>query len=234
LPGSYATHGVFPAERLVKVPPGVDSKTGAAVMLQGVTAHYLIHTTYPLKQGEACLIHAAAGGVGLLFCQIASRRGARVFGTASGDKGKLAKEAGAAEVIDYTKVDFEAEVKRLTDGKGLPVVYDSVGKDTFHKSLKCLRPRGMLVLFGQSSGPIEPVDPQLLANGGSLYLTRPTLGHHIATREELMSRCNDLFSWITKGELKVRIGAEFPLADAAKAHEALAGRKTTGKVLLIP
>ena len=234
LPGSYATHAVLNAERLVPIPAGIDTKTAAAAMLQGLTAHYLIHSTYPLKAGESCLIHAAAGGVGLLFCQIASRLGARVIGTASGSKGELAKAAGAAEIIDYTKSDFEAEVKRLTGGAGLHVVYDSVGKDTLLKSLKCLRPRGMLVLFGQSSGPVEPIDPQLLAAGGSLYLTRPTLFNYVASREELLSRTGDLFSWISSGQLKVRIGAEYPLAEAAQAHEALQGRRTTGKVLLIP
>ena len=234
LPGSYATHAVLNAERLVPIPAGIDTKTAAAAMLQGLTAHYLIHSTYPLKAGESCLIHAAAGGVGLLFCQIASRLGARVIGTASGSKGELAKAAGAAEIIDYTKSDFEAEVKRLTGGAGLHVVYDSVGKDTLLKSLKCLRPRGMLVLFGQSSGPVDPIDPQLLAAGGSLYLTRPTLFNYVASREELLSRTGDLFSWISSGQLKVRIGAEYPLAEAAQAHEALQGRRTTGKVLLIP
>ena len=234
LPGSYATHAALPVERLVVLPAAVDSRTAAAVMLQGLTAHYLATSTFPLQPGQTCLIHAAAGGVGLLFCQIASRRGAHVIGTASGDKGKLAREAGAAEVIDYTAVDFEAEVKRLTGGKGVAVVYDSVGKDTFAKSLKCLSPRGMLVLFGLSSGPVEPIDPQALAAGGSLYLTRPTLGTYTATRDELLARTNELFAWIAMGEMKVRVGAEFPLRDAAKAHEALAGRKTTGKVLLIP
>jgi NADPH2:quinone reductase len=234
LMGSYATHAPLPAQRLVKVPEGVDGKTAAAVMLQGMTAHYLATSTYPLKSGDTCLIHAAAGGVGLLFCQIASRRGARVLGTASGAKDQLAKEAGASEIIDYTKADFESEVKRLTNGQGVQVVYDSVGKDTFHKSLKCLSPRGMLVLFGQSSGAVDPIDPQILSANGSLFLTRPTLAHYTATRAELTARCNDLFDWIKKGQLKVRIGAEFPLAQAAQAHEALAGRKTTGKVLLIP
>ncbi len=234
LPGSYATHAVLNAERLVPVPAGVTGKTAAALMLQGMTAHYLLRSTYPLKAGETCLFHAAAGGVGLLFCQLATRLGARVIGTASGDKGKLARQAGAFEVIDYTKADFESEVKRITSGKGVPVVYDSVGKETFAKSLKCLQPRGMMVLFGQSSGPVDPIDPQLLASGGSLYLTRPTLGSYVQTRAELLERSGELMAAALRGELDVRIGAEFPLRDAAKAHEALAGRKTTGKVLLIP
>ena len=234
VPGAYAERAIVPVSRIVRLPEDIDAPTAAALMLQGLTAHYLATSTFPLQPGQTCLIHAAAGGVGLLFCQIASRRGAHVLGTASGDKGKLAREAGAAEVIDYTAVDFEAEVKRLTGGKGVAVVYDSVGKDTFAKSLKCLSPRGMLVLFGGSSGPVEPIDPQALAAGGSLYLTRPTLGTYTATRDELLARTNELFAWIAMGEMKVRVGAEFPLRDAAKAHEALAGRKTTGKVLLIP
>ena len=235
LPGSYATHASLPADRLVAVPAGISSKIAAATMLQGLTAHYLATSTYPLQAGQTCLIHAAAGGVGQLFIQIAKRRGARVFGTAgSPDKCQLAKAAGADEAIDYRAQDFEAEVKRMTSGRGVAVVYDSVGKETFGKSLKCLEPRGMLVLFGQASGPVEPVDPQLLAGGGSLYLTRPTLGSYTASRAELLARCEELFGWIAKRELKIRIDSEYPLAEAAKAHEALAGRRTTGKVLLIP
>jgi len=228
LPGSYATHAALSADRLVPVPAGLDARTAAAVMLQGMTAHYLATSTFPLRPGHTCLVHAAAGGVGLLLCQIASRAGARVIGTASGDKAGLAREAGAAEVIDYTRTDFSTQVK------GLDVVYDSVGRDTFAKSLRCLRPRGMLVLYGQSSGAVEPFDPQLLSQGGSLFLTRPTLAHYTATRDELLARSADLFRWIANGELRVRVGATFALADAARAHEALEARRTTGKVLLLP
>jgi NADPH2:quinone reductase len=234
--GTYATHAVVPAERVVQVPEGVSSKLAAAVMLQGMTAHYLSHDTYPLKPGEACLIHAAAGGVGLLFCQMAAKRlGARVIGTAgTEEKAQLARKAGAAEVIVYTKQDFKAEVKRITDGAGVSVVYDSVGKDTFDRSLSCLRRRGMLVLFGQSSGPVPPFDLQRLATGGSLYITRPTLGSYIATREELLARAGAVLEMVRKGELEVKIEAELPLAQAAEAHRMLASRKTTGKLILIP
>jgi len=235
LPGSYATHAALPADRLVPVPAGISSKIAAATMLQGLTAHYLATSTYPLQSGQTCLIHAAAGGVGQLFIQIAKKRGAKVIGTAgNAEKCALAKAAGADEMIDYRAQDFETEVRRITSGRGVAVVYDSVGKDTFGKSLKCLEPRGMLVLFGQSSGPVEPVEPQALAAGGSLYLTRPTLGNYTASRAELIGRCEELFGWILNGELQIRIDSEYPLRDAAKAHEALAGRRTTGKVLLIP
>jgi NADPH2:quinone reductase len=235
VPGSYATHNVVPAARVVKLPSGVSSKDGAAAMLQGMTAHYLISSTYPLKKGETCLVHAAAGGVGLLLCQMAKRAGARVIGTVSTEaKAKLAREAGADEVILYTQQDFEAEVKRLTDGKGVQVVYDSVGKDTFDKSLGCLAPRGYLVLFGQSSGPIAPFDAQVLNAKGSLFLTRPSLGHHLLTREELLQRAGELLGWIASGQLKLRIDKAFPLAEAAEAHHQLSGRLTTGKLLLIP
>jgi NADPH2:quinone reductase len=204
-------------------------------MLQGMTAHYLSHSTYPLKPGDTCLVHAAAGGVGLLLCQMAKRAGARVIGTVSTEeKARLAREAGAAEVILYTRQDFEAEVKRVTGGKGVQVVYDSVAKDTFDKGLNCLAPRGYMVLYGQSSGPIGPVDPQILNAKGSLFLTRPSLQHHILTREELLERAGEVLGWIQKGQLKLRIGATFPLADAAEAHRQLEGRRTTGKVLLIP
>jgi len=233
--GTYATHAVVPADRVVPVPEGIPAKLAAAVMLQGMTAHYLIHDTYPLKRGEACLIHAAAGGVGLLFCQMAKRVGARVIGTAgTEEKAHLARKAGAAEVIVYTKQDFDAEVKRITDGAGVSVVYDSVGKDTFDRSLGCLRRRGMLVLFGQSSGPVPPFDLQRLSTGGSLYLTRPTLGSYITTREELVGRAGAVLEMVRKGELEVRIEAELPLAQAAEAHRLLASRKTSGKLLLIP
>ena len=204
-------------------------------MLQGITAHYLAISTYALSKGDTCLVHAAAGGLGLLLCQIASRRGARVIGTVSTEeKAALAREAGASEVILYTKTDFAAEVKRLTNGAGLQVIYDSVGRTTFLAGLGCLVPRGLMVLLGQSSGPVEPFDPQILSQRGSLFLTRPTIGHYTATREELVRRASDVLGWVADGTLKVRIGAEFPLARAADAHEALEGRKTTGKVLLIP
>ena len=233
--GSYADYATVSAERLVTLPQGVTTKQGAAAMLQGLTAHYLACSTYPLKSGDTCVVHAAAGGVGLLLCQIAKMRGARVIGTVStGDKAKLAREAGADDVILYTQQDFEAEVKRLTGGKGVQAVYDSVGKTTFDKSLNCLAPRGLIALFGQSSGPIGPFDPQTLNAKGSLYLTRPSLGHYTLTRQELLQRSGELLGWIQTGRLKPRIGAEFALKDSAEAHRALEGRKTTGKVLLIP
>ena len=233
--GSYATEALVPAARLVVVPDGVSSKTAAAVMLQGMTAHYLTHDTFPLRPGHDCLIHAAAGGVGLLFCQMARKLGARVIGTAgSAEKAQLARKAGANEVIEYRTADFEAEVKRLTDGKGVHVVYDSVGKDTFDKSLKSLRLRGMLVLFGASSGPVPSFDLQRLAAGGSLYITRPTLQSYVVTREELLARAGAVLGMVQKGELEVKIDTEIRLAEAAKAHELLASRKTTGKVLLVP
>jgi NADPH2:quinone reductase len=200
-----------------------------------MTAHYLLHDTYPIKRGEWCVIHAAAGGVGLLFCQMAKRIGARTIGTAGNDdKARLARKAGAEEVIVYTKQDFEAEVRRLTGGAGASVVYDSVGKDTFDRSLKCLRRRGTMVLFGQSSGAVPPFDLQRLAAGGSLYLTRPTLVSYIATRDELLARAGAVLGMVRNGELEVRIDAEIPLAQAAKAHELLASRKTTGKLILVP
>jgi NADPH2:quinone reductase len=233
--GSYATQALVPAARLVVVPDGVSSKTAAAVMLQGMTAHYLTHDTFPLRKGHDCLIHAAAGGVGLLFCQMARKIGARVIGTAgSAEKAQLARKAGASEVIEYRTADFEAEVKRLTDGKGVHVVYDSVGKDTFDKSLKSLRLRGMLVLFGASSGPVAAFDLQRLAAGGSLYITRPTLQSYIVTREELLARAGAVLGMVQKRDLEVKIEAEIPLAEAAKAHELLASRKTTGKIILVP
>jgi NADPH2:quinone reductase len=233
--GAYAEYAVVPAARLVVLPEGIDARRGAAAMLQGMTAHYLACTTYPLKPGDTCLVHAAAGGVGLLLCQIAKRRGARVIGTVSTrEKAALAREAGADEVILYTEQDFEAEVKRLTRGAGVNVVYDSVGQTTFAKSLDCLAPRGMLVLYGQSSGPVGPFDPQLLGQKGSLFLTRPSLAHYVATRDELLARAGEVLGWVRAGTLKLRIGREFPLAQAAAAHRALEGRETTGKVLLIP
>ncbi|HYL06756.1 MAG TPA: quinone oxidoreductase [Thermoanaerobaculia bacterium] len=233
--GSYAELAAVPAARLVKLPEGVSTRQGAAVMLQGVTAHYLACTIRPLQHGDACVVHAAAGGVGQLLVQIAKLRGARVFATVSTEeKAQLARECGADEVILYTRQDFEAEVKRATEGRGVQVVYDGVGRTTFDKSLACLAPRGLMALFGQSSGAVPPVDPGRLAAGGSLFLTRPTLFHYIATREELTARAGDLFGWLAAGKLQVRIGAELPLRNAAEAHRALEGRQTTGKVLLIP
>ncbi len=233
--GSYAEFSVAPAERLVVLPHGVTTRVGAAVMLQGMTAHYLAHSTFPLTRGHTCLVHAAAGGMGLLLCQIAHRLGARVIGTVSTEeKAALAREAGADEVIIYTEQDFEAEARRLTGGAGVHVVYDSVGRTTFAKSLNSLAPRGMMVLYGQSSGPVEPLDPQVLNGKGSLFLTRPTLGHYVSTRADLLDRASAVLGWVADGSLKVRIGREFPLAAAAEAHAELEGRRTTGKVLLIP
>ena len=232
--GAYAEYAVVPADRVVALPDAVSAEQGAAAMLQGMTAHYLATSTYPLKPGDACLVHAAAGGVGLLLCQIAKARGARVIGTASTrEKAALARAAGADDVILYTEQDFEVEVKRLA-GAGLQVVYDSVGKATFEKGLNCLQPRGMMVLFGQSSGPVGPFDPQVLNQKGSLYLTRPTVANYIATRAELLARAGDVLAWVRDGKLKLRIAHTFPLAEAAEAHRQLEGRKTTGKVLLIP
>ena len=234
-PGAYAEYAVVPAWRLVKVPAGVGLEQAAAAMLQGMTAHYLTTSTYPLKAGETALVHAAAGGVGLLLIQMAKAVGARVLGTAGTEaKAQLAREAGADEVILYAEQDFEQEVKRLTGGRGVQVVYDSVGKDTFLKSLNSLAPRGMLALFGQSSGPVVPFDPGLLAQKGSLFLTRPSLAQYAATRDELLWRAGEVFDWIGAGRLKLRIDRTFPLAEAAEAHRQLEGRKTTGKVLLIP
>jgi len=233
--GSYAEAHAIPVDRLVALPSGMTTKQGAATMLQGMTAHYLSSSTYPLKAGDTCLIHAGAGGVGLLLTQIAKLRGARVITTVSNDeKAKLSREAGADDVVLYTKQDFEEEVKRITDGKKVQVVYDSVAKTTFEKSLNCLAPRGMLVLFGQSSGAAAPFDPQVLSQKGSLFLTRPTLVNYIATRADLQQRATDLFGWISSGKLRLRMEFEFALKDAAEAHRALEGRKTTGKVLLVP
>ena len=235
IPGSYAEYAIVPAARLVPIPPNIDARTAAALMLQGMTAHYLTHSTYPLKKGETALLHAAAGGVGLLLIQIAKQLGATVIGTVSTEaKAKLAKEMGADHLILYTQTDFLAEVKKLTDGRGVNVVYDSVGQTTFDKSLDCLRPRGYLVLFGQSSGPVPPFDPGKLAAKGSLFLTRPSLAHYTLERSELLQRANDVFNWTATGKLKVRIDKTFPLAEAAEAHRQLEGRKTTGKVILLP
>ena len=234
-PGSYAEVALVPAEQAVAVPEGVETRTAAAVMLQGLTAHYLCHDTCPLKPGDTCLVHAAAGGVGLLLVQMAKEKGARVFGTVSTEeKAALAREAGADEVIIYTREDFLDAVKRLTDGRGLRVVYDSVGKTTAEKSLDCLQPRGMMVFYGNASGPAPPIDPLTLSQKGSLFLTRPTLFHYVADRAGLEARAAEVLSAVASGRLKVRIGQTFPLAGAAEAHRALEGRKTTGKVLLLP
>jgi NADPH2:quinone reductase len=233
--GSYAEAAVIDANALVTVPEGVETRTAAAVLLQGMTAHYLSMSLYPIKAGDDVLIHAAAGGVGALLTQMAKKQGARVFGTVSNEeKAEIARAAGIDEVIFYTKTNFTQEVRRLTDGAGVNVVYESVGKETFEQSLDSLKPRGYLVLFGQSSGAVAPVNPQVLNQKGSLFLTRPTLGHYIASREELDWRAGDLFRWINDGSLQVRIDTTFALADAAEAHRYLEARQTKGKVLLIP
>ncbi len=233
--GAYAEYATVRAERLVPLPDAISTRVGAAVMLQGMTAHYLATSTRPLEAGERCVVHAAAGGVGLLLVQIAKRRGAYVIGTAGNDeKAELARSAGADEVIVYTREDFTSEVRRITDGQGVHVIYDSVGRSTFLSGLDVLVPRGTMVLFGQSSGAVAPFDPLLLSQKGSLFLTRPSLGHYTATRDELLRRAHDLFDWIAAGQLHVRIGAEFALGDVADAHRALEGRRTTGKVLLRP
>ena len=235
LQGAYAEYAAVPADRLVPIPQSVSDQQAAATMLQGMTAHYLSHDSFSLKKGQTALIHAAAGGVGLLLVQMAHNIGARVIATVSTEeKAKLAREAGADEIILYTQADFEAETKRLTDGKGVDVVYDSVGKTTFEKGLNVLRPRGMMVLFGGSSGAVPPFDPIILTQKGSLFLTRPSLGNYIATREELVARSSAVFSMITAGKLKLRIEHTYPLAEAQRAHRELEGRKTTGKLLLIP
>ena len=234
-PGTYAQYVVVPADRAVKVPDDLDLEQAAAAMLQGMTAHYLVFQTYPLKPDDTCLIHAAAGGVGLLLVQLAKKCGAYVFATVSTEeKARLAREAGADEVILYTQTDFEKVVKEKTNGRGVQVVYDSVGRDTFDKSLNCLAPLGYLVLFGQSSGKVDKFDPALLAAKGSLFLTRPSLFDYIADRASLEKRAYDVLGWVASGELKLHIGSRFPLDEAAEAHRALEGRKTTGKVLLIP
>jgi NADPH2:quinone reductase len=232
--GAYAEYAVVPADRLVPIPAGVDTRSAAAVMLQGMTAHYLTHSTYPLRPGDAALVHAAGGGAGQLLVQLAKRRGAWVIGTASTEeKARRARQAGADEVILYTQVDFAEQVRQLTGGTGVHVVYDSVGQATFDKSLACLRRRGTLVLFGQSSGPVPPVEIGALARG-SFFLTRPGLPDHIADRQELLGRAGDLFEWLAAGELRVVVDRTFPLAEAAAAHRYLEGRGTKGKVLLIP
>ena len=233
--GSYADYINVPAERLVHVPDGVTLEDAAAVMLQGMTAHYLVDSTYPLREGDTCLIHAVAGGVGLLFTQIAKKRGARVIGTTSTEeKAERARTAGADEVILYTRDDFEEEVKRLTNGAGVEVVYDSVGKTTFEKSLNCLKPRGLLALFGQSSGPVGNFDPQVLNQKGSLFLTRPSLFHYIASRDELVQRAGEVLTWVAEGNLDVHIDSVFNLDDASGAHRKLESRQSSGKILLKP
>jgi NADPH:quinone reductase len=233
--GSYAEYAIVPAAMLVKVPEGVDLKVAAAAMLQGMTAHYLTHSTFPLKRGDAALVHAAAGGVGLLLVQLCNMIGARVLGTVSTEaKAELAKQAGADEIVFYTREDFAEAAKRFTEGKGMDVVYDSVGAATFMKSLDCLHPRGTMASFGQSSGPVPPLDPLVLNQKGSLFLTRPSLAHYCATREELLWRAGDVLGWVGEGKLKVRIDRTYPLAEAAQAHRDLESRKTAGKVLLLP
>jgi NADPH2:quinone reductase len=233
--GSYAEYALVAASQLVPLPDHADFNTAAAVMLQGMTAHYLTHSTWPLKPGDKALVHAAAGGVGTLLVQIAKMRGATVYATVGTDaKAAIAKDAGADETIVYTREDFATEVKRLTGGKGVDVVYDSVGLSTFLKGLDLLRPRGMMALFGQSSGPVQPFDPNILNPKGSLFLTRPSLAHYCLTREELLWRAGDVLGWVASGKLKLRIDKTYPLANAADAHRDLESRKTSGKLLLIP
>jgi NADPH2:quinone reductase len=233
--GAYAEYALVPAAQLIKVPEGLSLELAAAALLQGMTAHYLAFSTYPLKKGDTALVHAGAGGVGLLLTQIAARIGARVITTVSTEaKAELSREAGASDVILYTEQNFETEVKRLTGGKGVDVVYDSVGKTTFDGSLNCLHPRGMMVLFGASSGPVPAFEPSLLNSKGSLFLTRPTLWHYIATRAELEWRADEILGWAASGELKIRTEFTYPLANAAQAQIDLEERKTTGKILLVP
>lgn len=233
--GSYAEYAAVPVSRLVKIPDGLDYEHAAAAMLQGMTAHYLAHSTYELAAGETALVHAAAGGVGALLVQMCKKIGARVIGTAgSHEKAQIARDAGADECVVYTEADFESETKRLTDGKGVHVVYDGVGKATFEKDLNVLRPRGLLVLFGGSSGPVPPFDLIALSQKGSLYITRPTLAHYTATREELEWRAGDVLGMVARGDLKLRIHKTYPLSEAAQAHRDLESRKTMGKLLLIP
>jgi NADPH2:quinone reductase len=232
--GSYAEYALVPSLQLIKVPEGIDLNLAASSMLQGMTAHYLTHSTFALKAGNTALVHAAAGGTGLLIVQIAKLLGARVYGTVSSrEKAKAAAEAGCDEVILYSEQDFETEVKRLSPD-GVHVVYDSVGAATFMKSLNCLRPRGMMVAFGQSSGAVQPIDPLVLSQKGSLFLTRPTLANYTSTRDELQRRAGDVLQWIAEGKLKIRIDRTYPLSEAAQAHRDLEGRKTSGKLLLIP
>lgn len=233
--GSYAEYAVVPAAKLVKIPAAVDFQSAAAAMLQGMTAHYLTHSTFPLAAGQTCLVHAAAGGTGRLIVQLAKARGARVFGTVSSpEKAAIAAAAGADHAIDYSKSAFDAEIKDLTAGAGVDVVYDSVGKTTFEKSMASLRPRGMLVLFGQSSGPVPALEPQVLNSHGSLYLTRPSLAHYLLTRDELLWRAGDVLTAVERNRLVLRVDRTYPLADAAAAHRDLESRRSTGKLLLLP
>ncbi|NWF69645.1 MAG: quinone oxidoreductase [Chloroflexi bacterium] len=233
--GAYAEYAIVPVEKLVHVPPDLSSQIAAAALLQGMTAHYLVHSTFALQAGQTALIHAAAGGTGALLVQMAKRCGATVIGTVSNEeKAQIARAAGADAVILYTQQDFEAEVKRLTDGRGVHVIYDSVGKDTFEKGLNCLRPRGYMVLFGQASGAVAPLEPQILNAKGSLFLTRPSLGHYLATRAELEWRAGDVLGWAAAGTLRVNIDKVFPLQNAGEAQRYMSGRGTKGKVLLTP
>ncbi len=233
--GSYAEYAAVPAARLVKVPDGVTTRDAGAVMLQGMTVHYLTHSTFPLKPGHTALIHAAAGGVGQILVQVAKMRGARVIGTCSTpEKAEKVRQAGADEIILYAEQDFETEVKRITDGEGVHVVYDPVGKSTWEGSLNCLRPRGMAVFFGNASGPVPAIEPLALTSRGSLFMTRPSLAHYAATREELVERASDVLGWVSSGKVKVDIGETFPLSEAAEAQTKLAARLTSGKLLLLP
>ena len=233
--GSYAEYIAAPAAKVVKLPDGVTTEQAAAAMLQGMTVHYLTHSTYPLKQGDTALVHAAADGVGLLMVQVAKKLGATVIGTAgTAEKAELAREAGADEVILYTEQDFEAETRRLTDGAGVDVAYDSVGKATWEGSMNSLKPRGYLILFGNASGPVPPIDPLLLTQKGSLFMTRPSLMGYTLTREELTQRANDILEWVGNGTLDLRIDRRVPLAEASEAHRALESRETKGKVLIVP
>jgi NADPH:quinone reductase len=235
VPGGYAERAAIPADRVVPLPDGIDAETAAAVLLQGMTAHYLVRDTYPVGAGDTVLVHAAAGGVGLLLTQLVTRLGGRVIATVStAVKEELARAAGAADVIRYTEADVTGEVRRLTDGAGVAAVYDGVGADTFDASLASLRPRGTLVLFGAASGPVPPLDPMRLEHSGSVFLTRPSLTHHITDRGELLSRATDVLRWVADGTLSVRIGGRYPLGEAARAHADLEGRRTTGKLLLLP
>jgi NADPH2:quinone reductase len=232
--GAYAAYSLVNASQLVSLPDQIDFRDAASVMLQGMTAHYLTYSAFPLRSGETVLLHAAAGGVGLLLIQMAKKIGAKVIGTVSTEeKAELARGAGADHIILYSQVDFEAEVKKITGGAGVDVVYDSVGRTTFDKSLSCLKRRGMMVLFGQSSGAVQPFDPNILNPRGSLYLTRPSLGHYTTTREELLWHSGDVLRWVSEGSLKVRVDRVYPLRDAALAHRALEARQTAGKVLFV-
>jgi NADPH2:quinone reductase len=235
VPGSYATHTLVPADKAIPLLEGLDLERATAVLLQGMTAHYLAHDTFPLRPGHVALIHAAAGGTGRLLVQLAKRAGASVIGTVSTEeKAALARKAGADEIVFYRSQEVDVEVRRLTQGRGVDVAYDSVGASTFQHSLKSLRPRGYLVLFGQSSGPVAPIDPQILSANGSLFLTRPTLAHYTSTRAELLARAQALFRLLATGELDVKIARTLPLSEARAAHEALQGRETSGKILLVP